>query len=232
MNQLSEKEQKIQQLIELELRDVEHPFFIQIGSNDGLRGDPIRDLIIRNPSWRGIFVEPIPNIFEKLKINYKNEPRFVFENSAIGEENGIATIYHVPEGGVDDETNYPSWYHQVGSFNRSHVIKFLGEKVAPFIVEEKVNAIRVADLLAKHHVDKVDFLHIDTEGFDYKVLSQFDFATIHPRVVMYEHKHVPTDQQKLAANYLLDAGFLLEKFGGDTVGIKPRAANARGSSNS
>jgi hypothetical protein len=38
-------------------------FFIQIGANNGMTGDPIRKYILKY-HWRGILVEPQPDIFQ------------------------------------------------------------------------------------------------------------------------------------------------------------------------
>ena len=45
-------------------------FFVQIGANDGFKADPIY-LYVRKYGWKGILVEPVSYIFEKLKENYK-----------------------------------------------------------------------------------------------------------------------------------------------------------------
>jgi hypothetical protein len=43
--------------------------FIQVGANDGIFGDPLREHILAH-KWRGVLVEPQPEIFEQLKANY------------------------------------------------------------------------------------------------------------------------------------------------------------------
>jgi hypothetical protein len=39
---------------------------VQVGSNDGLQGDPIADLIRENPFWRFLFIQPLPHVFHRL----------------------------------------------------------------------------------------------------------------------------------------------------------------------
>ena len=41
-------------------------FFIQVGANDGVMCDPIRQFIVKH-SWGCILVEPVPDYFELLK---------------------------------------------------------------------------------------------------------------------------------------------------------------------
>lgn len=69
--------------------------FVQIGSNDGLSGDPLHDFIMNN-NWTGILVEPMPLLFEQLKKNYSSCPqKLVFANVAISNHNGEASFYYV-----------------------------------------------------------------------------------------------------------------------------------------
>src|SRR5687767_667926 len=55
--------------------DVRHPqfFFVQIGANDGRRGDPVFQFI-RQYRWRGLLLEPQPDVFRVLVRNYEDEP--------------------------------------------------------------------------------------------------------------------------------------------------------------
>src|ERR1700692_184685 len=55
-------------------------FFVNIGANDGVAGDPLVDLIRHNGWCKGIFVEPVSFLFERLRKNYGSSDRFIFEN--------------------------------------------------------------------------------------------------------------------------------------------------------
>src|SRR5436190_1288030 len=68
---------------------------VQIGSNDGMKGDPFHLLIKRRLAWRALLVEPIPYLFEQLQRNYGDESRLGFENVAVGTELGVRSIYFV-----------------------------------------------------------------------------------------------------------------------------------------
>lgn len=79
-------------LIEREFKAPCRPFVILIGANDGVTGDPlweIRDICM----WRGILVEPQPEIFAKLQYNYRNNADIVCENVAIGVTDGEMQLY-------------------------------------------------------------------------------------------------------------------------------------------
>jgi hypothetical protein len=74
---------RVRRIVERTFEARENVFFVQIGSNDGSRGDPLYAAVRRHGHWRGILVEPVPFVFERLKNNYDNDPRLIFENVAI-----------------------------------------------------------------------------------------------------------------------------------------------------
>ncbi|NEO85610.1 MAG: FkbM family methyltransferase [Spirulina sp. SIO3F2] len=185
-------------------------FFVQIGSNDGLQGDAIHNIVMNNTKWRGLLVEPVPFLFERLKNNYYRSDRFIFENVAIAPEKGVTKFYYVSESAKAElGEKLPEWFDQLGSLDRAHIFKHLppdlnAAHLDPYIIEAEIESLTMPDLLARNQIETIDLLHIDTEGFDYKILSQIDFKQYHPRVVLYEHIHLP-ETEKMAAESLLKA---------------------------
>jgi len=57
-------------------------FFVQIGANDGVFCDPIRNFVTRN-RVAGIVVEPLKDYFRKLSENYRDYPMVKPVNVAI-----------------------------------------------------------------------------------------------------------------------------------------------------
>lgn len=89
-------------------------FFVQIGANDGKSGDPLYEFIINN-NWKGILIEPMPDVFEQLKENFSfASGRLIFENSAISDTGGEFTIYYIDNSGK----KFPEWVSQLTSFNK------------------------------------------------------------------------------------------------------------------
>jgi hypothetical protein len=75
------------------------------------------------------------------------------------------------------------------------------------VKETSVECLTVNALLSRNNVQKIDLLHIDCEGFDYVILSQFDFTTLRPRIVLFEKKHL-TAQDLHAAKIMMElAGY-------------------------
>ena len=194
-------------------------FFVQVGSNDGVLGDPIHDLIIKHKNWRGMFIEPVPFLFERLKQNYKNSERFIFENVAISTEKGLRKFYYVSEKAQEEiGDNLPGWYDQLGSFDKNHILIHLKGALEPYIVEEEIETITMPELFERNQIEKIDLLHIDTEGFDYQVLSQIDFSRYKPQVVLYEHVHLSDDEKNAAESILRKYNYHYKTYDGkDTL---------------
>lgn len=209
----------MQQQIVKALGNKTNVFFVQVGSNDGVQGDPIHDLVIAGKNWRGIFIEPINFLFSRLRQNYGDSERFVFENVAIGATSETKKFYYVSEK-AKSELELPYWHDQLGSFDKNHITRMLGDQVSPYIVEEDVECRPLQAVLDRNRVDAIDLIHIDTEGFDYKVLSQVDLKRYKPSVILFEH-HLLTDEEFFKARKLLRRnGYRLLQYGNDTLALR------------
>lgn len=210
----------IERVVAKALGSVSDAFFVQVGSNDGAQGDPIHRLIRRNSAWHGIFIEPVPHVFGRLRANYGNEARFSFENVAIGKHEGTATFYYVSDRAkLEIGDQLPYWYDQLGSFDRAHILKHLDGQLEPYIVKTELACLPLRVVLERNQVHRVDLLHIDTEGYDYQVLLQVDFARYRPKVVLYEHTHLSSTDQESAHALLVANGYGLRRIGGDTLAV-------------
>jgi FkbM family methyltransferase len=193
---------------------------VQIGSNNGKSGDPIYRLIQQRKGWKGLFVEPVPYLFHQLKANYGNNPRFKFENSVINQGESVS-FYWVNPKAKECMPNLPSWYDQLGSFNKSHITSLISG-IEPFIEETSLNGISINSLLSKHDITSIDLLHIDTEGYDYKILSQLDLQKFRPRIILYERKHLSSEEATSAIKFLKPF-YQLYNLGGDTIAVQEDA---------
>jgi FkbM family methyltransferase len=192
-------------------------FFVQVGSNDGLTGDPLHELIMHNPLWKGIFIEPVDYVFERLIRNYGNRERFAFEQIAIAEEAGEREFFYVSEQALQDPAA-PSFSDQLGSFDRSHITNhsLLLDK---YIISKKIRCELLESVLNKHNVVNIDIIHIDAEGYDYKVLRQINFDRYKPRLVLFEHSHLRSGEIYESWKLLKSHGYKLINCGLDTLAI-------------
>lgn len=182
-------------------------FLVQIGSNDGKTGDPLFPLLQKNKQWKALFVEPVPKSFQELKNNYPDFQRFQFENVAINEGTSM-NFYWVDEAAKKAIPDLPYWYNQLGSFSKEHILKELNGQLAPFIRTKKLQGMRLSALFKKHQVEKVDLLHIDTEGYDWNILSQLNLKEYQPTFILFEQNHLTQKEHQAAVQFLTDSYFL------------------------
>ena len=190
-------------------------FFVNIGSNDGLAGDPLREFIITR-MWEGILVEPVPYVFDRLKKAYRSRPGVSCENVAIAETTGSKPFWYLRENRI-----LPPGYDQVGSFDRDRVEKYaldLFPGSMEFLDCCEGPCMTLQDLLAKHSVSHVDVFLIDTEGYDATVVEQIDLMhSPPPSVIIYEHVHLSSADRERCRDRLRTARYEIRECGGNTV---------------
>ena len=196
--------------------------FLQVGSNDGVHNDPIFPISSSNDLWSGILIEPVPYLFERLKSNYINSTRFIFENVAIGKMAGKIPFYYVSERAQHDRHDLPEWHDQLGSFDKNHILKHMDAQLEPFIEAMDVVVCTLADVLARHGWQTIDLLHIDAEGHDWEILSATDLFALSPKMVIIEHSHLSAENRCRARQKLVDAGYNVRQIGGDFCAIRSR----------
>jgi FkbM family methyltransferase len=171
---------------------------LQIGANDGVTGDHLLKWFDRT-EWQMILVEPILHLVESLERRYGNQARVKIERAAVSEADGEALIYRLSERPGD-----PAWLQSLASLNRSILEKHRNpiSDIAERIVEEVVPTLTVSSLLARHQLNQVDLIVIDTEGHDVKILRQFDLRRLRPIAIIFEHVHLSAEERKAAFSLL------------------------------
>lgn len=176
--------------------------FIQVGANDGIFGDPLRKFILEYP-WRGVLIEPQPDIFANLHKNYESiNDRLVFENLAIAAKIGEITMYRARNAETDGE----AWAMSVSSLNPKIVGKQLRagrNGLEPF----SVRCVTLDYLVECHQMNEIDILQIDSEGHDYEVLRTLDLRKTAPRIVQLEHGHLSPADVDRTVQYLSSNGY-------------------------
>jgi len=174
---------------------------VQIGSNDGKQLDPLHNLILQNRNWQVLFVEPVPYLFERLQNNYGEDARFSYANVAIN-DGSQQIFYHVKEDAKLHIRDLPTWYDQVGSFDRAHIVKRLNGILEPHIEEIRLSGITLATLFEENDIGALDLLHIDAEGYDWKILSQLDHTQFAPKIILFEQVHLRSSERREAVKKL------------------------------
>lgn len=182
--------------------------FAEVGANDGDQHDLLRPLIVSR-DWRGIVVEPVPYVFERLRRNYGHRPGLVLENVAIGAENGRRAFYHLAEVEDHRREGLPRWYDGIGSFSREEVLSH-GEQIPDIesrLATTEVQCLTLSTLCRRHGVEELDLLLLDTEGHDWEIIRHIDLTAYMPRLLVYEHYHLSPDDRSECCEHLRSLGY-------------------------
>jgi FkbM family methyltransferase len=57
------------------------------------------------------------------------------------------------------------------------------------MVKEKIRTVTLKSLVEKHNLHDVDFVQIDTEGYDFKIFMQMD-GVVNPSLIKVEIAHI------------------------------------------
>jgi FkbM family methyltransferase len=194
---------------------VDAPFFVKIGANDGVTGDPCSDILLSPGRWKGLLVEPVPYCIARLEANFPDRTRFAIAPLAIGSRDGDATFYYVDERARAALPDLPPYYDQLGSFSRDHIVKHLDGALEPFILERRVPVRRLSGLLDERGITEIHLLHVDVEGFDLEVLKTLDFQKHAPVLIFVEHKHLDDGGRNEMRRLLSGNGYAVRDCGGD-----------------
>ena len=198
--------------------------FVEIGANDGEKHDHLRPFI-REGRWRGVMVEPVGYVFERLRANYGGIERIALENAAVGPEDGELPFFHLRDASDEERASLPDWYDAIGSFQRetllthAHQIPDFEERVR----ESSVPVLSFESLLRKHGHERPDLVLIDTEGFDGQIVRSIDLETHGPRLLVYEHFHLGQDERRQLHERLASAGYETLEEGFDTFCLRAEA---------
>lgn len=151
---------------------------VQIGTGSGW--DDLSDIIKDQPVEILILVEPLRVHNTSIRECYKHVENKHVLNLAISTGEGeTVTFYHH----LDDGPRF-----EVAGTSREHIIK---HGLSPDrIVESKVGAIRINQLLEKYQLNLLDILYIDAEGMDADIVQDLDLGKYLVRKIYFENLHL------------------------------------------
>lgn len=141
-------------------RDGNPGVIVDVGANVG---STFRDFL--SEGWRVFAIEPDPRNLELLRADYGDNPLVTIDPRAITQVDGERLMLH---SGLD------STMSTLAPFHTSH---------REFGV---VQTVTMATLCREYDIASIDFLKIDTEGFDLFVLESMNWDAVRPRIIMSE----------------------------------------------
>lgn len=139
--------------------------------------------------------EPSPATFEALRNAYGHDARVHLENLALGDQEGTLPFHVTQDYSVNDSLLEPAW--DAGA---------------------KIVSVRVSTLdryCQQHRVETIDYLKIDTQGFDLQVLRGADQLLKEKRVRSLSVELTFSPMYKSQPSYIEVLSFL------ETAGYQP-----------
>lgn len=158
---------------------------VDVGAHFGTSLMPFAEI-----GWTIFALEPDPNNRKKLEVASSNFENVSIDTRAVSDESNLEVSFFTSQ--------VSTGISSIAAFHESHK------------ATTKVKTITLEDFCKEKKIEKINFLKIDTEGFDLMVLKGFDWDNQeHPDYIVTEFEDRKT--KPLGYSFLDQATFLEEK---------------------
>jgi FkbM family methyltransferase len=178
--------------------------FLQIGVHIG--NDEAFDIIKQHDIELGILVEPLPHLIPHIKENYKDIKNVTIENKAIAVNNSDSISFFY-------DTKDP--ITELSSMKKQHLLEHNVKEED--IKEIKVETESLNSMMDRYGITELDYLFVDTEGFDYDILMSFDMDKYKIQNIIFEDIHMDGTgirgiKYKTLVDKMISEGYIVEKY--------------------
>jgi len=208
----------VERMLHALARDPGEVTLVQVGACEASLGDPL-GWFLRARGWKGVLVEPVPYLFERVRRNAGGLPGVILENVAIACEEGERTFHYLVPGPGDAR---PELFKTIGSFQRENLQRH-AQYIAHFeerVVSKPLPCLPLETLCRRHGLEHLDLLFCDAEGYDFEVLKTLDWERTPPRLVVWEHRHLSTEEASACRRMLKERGYEVKPLSKDSVALR------------
>ena len=146
--------------------------FFQIGTNNG--NDNFRELVIQNKPDLIILVEPNEELINDIKKNYMNiQNVFIYNNAIYYNDDEILELYIPAKNAIYGTRAENNITYTNGNFSLLPMNDW-GNKND--MVKIKTKSITFDKICNIHNITTINYLQIDTEGFDSEIIKMLDLS--------------------------------------------------------
>jgi len=143
---------------------INHPIrnkvYFDVGANNGYTSVPVAS---RNQDTMVYAFEPTPEMIQKIESKTIGLDNYFLTKKAVSNYNGNATF---------KVAGHADWgCSSLLDFSDKSKTNWPGRTDLNVTQEIKVDVIRLDGFIEEHNITKIDYLHIDTQGSDLKVLE-------------------------------------------------------------
>jgi FkbM family methyltransferase len=156
---------------------------VQIGTNDGK--DEFHDLCARYNPAKIVLVEPNQILFPYIVRNYLGISNVYVEIAAITEVNKGIVNLHIPQDLVDKKKEKENPIYATGHYSLFETTEWYGHttKTGRTI---QAPSMTFEELCTKYQIKDIDFLQIDAEGYDWKIIESIDLKKHNIKQLQFE----------------------------------------------
>lgn len=149
-------------------------FFVEFGATDGIILSNTY-LLEKKYEWNGICAEPNPKFFSQLQKNRRCTVSNECVSGTSGEE--VEFVFADVFGGMRIDMASDAHHEKRQAYLKTGQTK-------------KIKTISLHDLLIKHNAPKkIDYLSIDTEGSEFRIINSFPFDKWDVKLITIEHNY-------------------------------------------
>ena len=155
---------------------------VQIGANDGTScEDSVYPFIKQHAQdIQAYLIEPMQDAYASLQQVYAPFNKVKTINKAVHSNQKTAVLHRLNE-------SFSPGASGIASFNSQHKENFSFTK-SDYITEQ-VNCLSFHELIDMYQIQAIDWLQMDTEGYDIELIKAFPFKKIQPRIIRFEYMY-------------------------------------------
>jgi len=164
--------------------------FFQIGTNDG--NDNFRKMVINEKPDIIILVEPNRNLINEIRKNYSDIPNvYIYMNAIYYNSNETLELYIPAKNGIMGTKADNGITYATGHFSLLPMNDW-GEKND--MVKILTKSITFDEICNNHNIVNIEYLQIDTEGFDSEIIKMIDFSKYTIKKLRFEKWLFPSER--------------------------------------
>jgi FkbM family methyltransferase len=180
--------------------------YMDIGAHDGIS---LNNTLYfeRELGWRGVNIEPNPDVYEKL---LQNRPNSACVKCAVSSENGTAEFLV--------NTGYTEMLSGLKhTYDKRHLERIETEEKTSNSSHQtiQVDTRRFDTICENLGINRIHYLSIDVEGAEFDVIQSIDFSKVFIDVIDFENNY--KDKSKMIVDYLHERGYFIIHPGADIL---------------
>lgn len=132
-----------------------------VGAYDGMSG---LGLLQGDPNCMIYSFEAAPHCIKMIKDNYNNNAKYILTEKAVSDKNGTANFNFCRNGGASSLCEFKNDNELVKHWSGRPDVQYSGISIL-------VETIRLDTFIEQNNIKQIDYLHIDTQGYDLNVLQ-------------------------------------------------------------